>query len=201
MAAILLARHVYGQEIEWLCGGPGFWNPALETIFPSATQFEAGTGAQATLPYEEIALLFEQGAFDMGFFGGLEIDGSGRVNLGVTESGIEGPGPAGLPVGLSRVRQAFLLAPRHQPSSLVARVHYASGVPRGNVAALLTPLCVFDLQGDVPVLVENLGRSVDEIRERTGFTFTVAADAGDLRPTDDEVDLLARVDPGGILSK
>lgn len=198
LAALLLAKRGYGRDIQWVCSGTGFVNPSPRRLYPSTTQFEYLEGATSVLPYEEVAILFEKG-FDICFFGGLEVDARGAVNLNVTASGAMGPGPAGLPVGMARAKNCFLFVPRHHRKGLVEKVRFMTGCPNGNIRGLFTPLAEFELDGGVPRLVNLLKGSLAEVEESTGFHFERAASLEPIQPTEDEIKLLREIDIDGLL--
>jgi acyl CoA:acetate/3-ketoacid CoA transferase beta subunit len=198
VAALLLAKLGYGRDIQWVCSGTGFVNPSPRRLYPSTTQFEYLEGATSVLPYEEVAILFEKG-FDMCFFGGLEIDSQGAVNLNVTSTGAMGPGPAGLPVGMARAKNCFLFVSRHHRKGLVETVRFVTGRPHGNIRGLFTPLAEFDLGAGTPRLVNLLSGNLTEIEEATGFGFDRADGLKRLEPTLEEVKLLREIDSDGFL--
>lgn len=201
IAAVLMAQRSHAPKLHWICSGTGFVDPRPEILFPSSTQYEYRAGATAVLPYHEVATLFERG-FDFGFFGGLEIDGAARANTVESGSGRPGPGPAGLPVGMSRTRNVLLYTGRHSPRALVETVRHRTGVPRGNVRAIVTPLAEFepgDGDGGRATLAALLGGELDEVREQTGFDFDASDPVTRLTPTADELALLREVDADGRL--
>jgi glutaconate CoA-transferase, subunit B len=199
IAAVLLAKRLHAPNVTWICSATGFVNPTPSRLHPSSTEFGYRRGATAVLPYDQLASLFERG-FDFGFFGGLEIDARAYANTVLTGSGRPGPGPAGLPVGMSRTRNVFLYTSRHTPRSLVRQVRHRTGVPRGrNVRALVTPLAEFAMDLDAPVVRTLLGASPEQVREATGFAFDLAADVTSLEPTPCELSTVRGLDADGLL--
>lgn len=199
IAAVVMAKDLYGHSIDWICSGTGFVNPRPAKLYPSSTQFDYREGATSVLPYHEIAALFERG-FDYAFFGGLQVDGSGALNTTVTGSGGMGPGPAGLPVGMARTRNVLIYMTRHHPGCLVPQVAHATGRPADNVRAIVTPLAEFTLEGDKTSLTTLLDGTVEEVHKATGFDFEVAHGA-ELRQemTREELQFIRRLDVDGLL--
>lgn len=199
IAAVLLARQVRGIDLHWICSGTGFVDPQPRALYPSSTQFEYREGASSVLPYDQIATLFERG-FDYAFFGGIEVDGTGRLNTTRSASGSMGPGPAGLPIGMARSRNVLVYMTRHNPKVLVDSVSHATGVPVGNVRAIVTPLADFTMTGGGPQLSHLLGdASLEEVRSQTGFLFTADEPMGLLEPEPAEVAALRAIDTSGYL--
>jgi acyl CoA:acetate/3-ketoacid CoA transferase beta subunit len=198
ITAVLYAKDVQGMSIDWVCSGTGFVNPTPAQLYPSSTQFEYRDGATSVLPYHEIATLFERG-FDYAFFGGLEVDGGGRLNTTTTSSGAMGPGPAGLPVGMAKAKNVLIYMTRHHPRALVEQVSHVTGRPSGNVRAIITPLAEFEMGGEQPELVRVLSGTPDEVAEATGFAYTTAEGSLDQEVTDDELMALRAIDRSGRL--
>ncbi|MGD9987599.1 hypothetical protein [Pseudonocardia sp.] len=198
ITAVLYAKNVRGLAIDWICSGTGFVNPLPDQLWPSSTQFEYRNGATSVLPYHEIATLFERG-FDYTFFGGIEVDGAGRLNTTVTSSGAMGPGPAGLPVGMARSRNVLIYMTRHHRRALVDKVSHVTGRPAGNVRAIITPKAEFEIGRGQPTLVRVLSGTAAQIAESTGFTYATAAGSLDQPISEDELAALRAIDRGGML--
>lgn len=198
ITAVLFAKDVRGMAIDWVCSGTGFVNPTPAELYSSSTQFEYRDGATSVLPYHEIATLFERG-FDYAFFGGLEVDGAGRLNTTVTSTGAMGPGPAGLPVGMARAKNVLIYMTRHHPRALVHRVSHVTGRPTGNVRAIITPMAEFEMGGEQPVLFRVLSGTPDEIALKTGFGYTTVAGSLEQDVSDEELAALRAIDRSGML--
>lgn len=196
IAGVLLAKRLHAPRLRWICSGTGFVSPTPSRLYPSSTQFEYGEGAEAVLPYHEIAALFDRG-FDFGFFGGLEIDRHGNANTTVTRSGRPGPGPAGLPAGMARTANVILYSGHHTPRALVEGVRHRTGAGGPNVRAMVTPLAVFAMTDD-GFQVESVFDDEVDVAAATGFAVDVS-EALPFIPRDEEVAELRAIDSDGVL--
>jgi glutaconate CoA-transferase, subunit B len=130
-----------------------------------------------------------QGRIDAFFLGGGQIDGEGNINLvgagGYPKSSVRWPGSFGSSLLYYVVPRVILFREEHSPRVLVDRVEFVSapgaGPPgvyrRGGPAALLTSLALFRFDAERRRFVLDRvhpGRTVDDIRERTGFAFDCA---------------------------
>lgn len=127
-----------------------------------------------------------QGRIDAFFLSGVQIDGSGNVNL----LGLGSPehierrfaGNFGGPYLGFMIPRLILFRTDHDPRTLVRRVDFVSvpgsgpaGVERrGGPVALLTDLCLFRFErGGFRLESVHPGLSVEDVRARTGFAFEV----------------------------
>jgi glutaconate CoA-transferase subunit B len=159
-----------------------------------------------------------EGGIDIMFYGGMQFDRFGCVNLHrvTTPSGpMRGPGLANTTLGHTAQR-VILYTERHDRRTLVERVDYASvighayrgrtraelGLPNAGPTALVTPDVLMRPDPDGVMTPVHLLRSADweDIRQRTGWALCpTPPDVA--TPTDEEIDLLRRaIDPGGLLA-
>lgn len=166
--------------------------------------------------------LLQQGAVDLGFIGGAEMDRFGNLNtsyLGSPESPqtkLPGSGGAADIAGLSR--RLVVIMP-HERRRLVERVDYMTspgfgdgqgwreqaGLRRGGPSAVITTLCVlgFDASGGEAVLRSyHPGQSVASVRAETGWDLHVVQDVRETEPpTAEELAIIRRYDPQGFWTR
>jgi glutaconate CoA-transferase subunit B len=138
-----------------------------------------------------------QGRIDAFFLGGGQIDGQGNINLvgvgGYPASKVRWPGSFGSAYLYFVVPRVILFREEHTPRVLVDKVDFISapGVSEpqvyrtGGPHALLTGMALFMFdkgKGRFRLVSLHPGRTLDEVREATGFEFDV--DTG-LRTTPD----------------
>jgi glutaconate CoA-transferase subunit B len=135
-----------------------------------------------------------QGRVDAFFLGGGQIDGEGNINLvgagDYPRSSPRWPGSFGSALLYYVVPRVILFREEHSPRVLVEKVDFVSapgtspeGVYRpGGLYALLTSLALFRFEAQSKrfrLTQVQPGRSVDEVRALTGFSFDLDAQ---LRP-------------------
>jgi glutaconate CoA-transferase subunit B len=200
--------------------------PAPELLYTMADPANV-TGALWATRMVNILGLLAQGAVDVGFIGGAEIDQFGNLNTsyvqdpslpplakggsgGVTK--LPGSGGAGDIASLSK-RLVIIMA--HEKRRLVERVSYITspgygdgsgwrqrtGLRRGGPSALITTrgLFRFDSENCAAVLHSyHPGETVDSVRQDTGWTLRVAPDVHETpAPTREELAIIHRYDPQG----
>ena len=213
LAACLLAqaRHAPGLTI---LGAGVYVNP--RRLVP---EFTAGWDCApvAIADMSDVFAVTELG-IDVMFYGGMQIDRWGSVNLNyvpTTAGVLRGPGLANAALGHTAAR-TILYTERHDRRTLVAAVDYASvighrrggrsraelGLPNAGPAALFTPDVLFR-PGPGGGLAPDRAMSAagwDDVRARTGWPLP-AAPPGPFEADPGEVRTLRRlVDPGGLLA-
>jgi acyl CoA:acetate/3-ketoacid CoA transferase beta subunit len=98
--------------------------------------------------------------------------------------------------------------PNHSPRVFVPDVDFVSGVGHGRGVAtyvrfVVTNLCVLDFRSGTPAIASlHGGVTVDHVRAQTGFELAAAEPVAHTRePTDDEIALIAHLDPHGLRMK
>jgi glutaconate CoA-transferase, subunit B len=193
MAAALLAQQTTAPNLTLLTGS-GAVNPRPAKLAPSGGDYEYVRTAEAYFTMDDVFDDTERGRWDVGIFGGLQIDRHGHFNLAFV-GGFRGPGlvNAGLP---RTVRRSLLCVERHTPRVFVQEVDFVSG--SGNDACV-TDLACLDFSGEA-TLVSTHADEEELVRERTGFTLAGAPHVTP-EPPADVVEVLRRgVDPTGVLA-
>lgn len=207
------ARIVVGKGIGGL-GHPGAVAPGVHPFL-----FDP-----RTLPAE--AVMHQGRVFDdlhwpdVFFYGGLQVDRRGNLNLlGIPggEGGwkLRGPGPLAQATFSSTSDGYYVVMPNHSPRTFVERVALISALgdvaerarlrlPGGGVRLILSPLGVFDLGEDGDMRVRSLhpGVTPDALQAATGFALAIPDEVPVTpAPTEDELRVLReRVDVHGTLA-
>jgi len=156
---------------------------------------------------------------DVFFFGGLQLDKRGNLNLFGIPDGeggwkMRGPGSVALATMSTYCRGYYAVMPSHSPRTFVERVDLISALgdrtererlklPGGGLRFVLSPLGVFDFDdaGDMRVRSLHEGVGVDDVKAATGFELVIPDDVPVTpAPTAEELAVLReRVDTHGTL--
>jgi glutaconate CoA-transferase subunit B len=162
--------------------------------------------------------LLQQGAVDLSFIGGAQVDRYGNLNtsyiggIATVETRLPGSGGA---CDLACLARRHIIVMSHEKRRFVPRVDYITspgygegagwrrkaGLPRGGPATVITTLGLlrFDPDSKEMVLVAvHPGVTVDTVLENTGWPLKIAKDLSTTpAPTDTELEILACFDPDG----
>jgi glutaconate CoA-transferase, subunit B len=213
LAACLLAQARHAPELTILGAGV-YVNP--RRLVP---EFSAGWDCSpvAIADMSDVFAVTELG-IDVMFYGGMQIDRCGSVNLNyvpATAGVLRGPGLANSALGHTAAR-TILYTERHDRRTLVEAVHYASvighsrrgrsraelGLSNAGPAALFTPDVLFRPDDRGSFVPDRAMSTADwgDVRARTGWPLP-AAPPEPFEADPDEVRTLRRVvDPGGLLA-
>ncbi len=162
--------------------------------------------------------LLQQGAVDVSFIGGAQVDRFGNLNTsyigGVETVETRLPGSGGA-CDLACLAQRHIIVMSHEKRRFVPRVDFITspgygegggwrrtvGLPRGGPAAVITTLGLlrFEPETHEMVLVAvHPGVTVDAVMANTGWPLRIAKDLVTTpAPTDRELEILACFDPAG----
>ena len=163
--------------------------------------------------------LLQQGAVDLSFIGGAQVDRYGNLNTSYI-GGVEAvetrlPGSGGA-CDLACLARRHIIVMSHEKRRFVPRVDYITspgygsggawrrtiGLPRGGPATVITTLGIlnFEPQSHEMVLAAvHPGITVDTVLENTGWSLKIAADLSTTPvPTAAELNILTRFDPDGF---
>lgn len=203
MAAALLAQQTTAPNLTLLTGS-GAVNPRPVRLALSGGDFAYLSTAEAYFTMEDVFDDTERGRYDVGIFGGIQIDRHGNFNLAFVGGTLAAPafrGPGLVNAGLPRtVGRSLLCVERHAPQVFVEAVDFVSGAGRD---ACVTELASLDFSGEEPALVSvHPGVDAAVVRERTGFELAgPQAPPVTAEPTDEVLEVLRRrVDPTGVLA-
>ena len=147
--------------------------------------------------------LLAQGRVDLGFIGGAEVDRFGNLNTSYVgdpaKPKVKLPGSGG-GADIAILSRRWVTLMNHERRRLVDRVDFITspghgdgtpgwrerhGLLGGGPVAIITTLCVFRFPeggGEAYVATVHPGHSVEEVRERTGWPVTLAAQVEETAP-------------------
>jgi glutaconate CoA-transferase subunit B len=166
--------------------------------------------------------LLQQGAVDMGFIGGAEIDRFGNLNTNYigdpARPTVRLPGSGG-GADIASLARRFVVIMPHERHRFTARVGFITspghgdggdwrrrmGLPGGGPSAVITTLGVFRFTGDtreMELASWHPGQSAEQVRAETGWDLRVAADARETpTPTAEELAIVRACDPEGFWTR
>ena len=202
MLACLLAKRAYDFHFTYINVAGGV-EPAPRTIPHSSSDPAIVAGSPAIFANEDFYDLCARGGIDLVYLGCAQIDGEGRTNVSAIGSWhspkVRLPGGGGAAVMMPTAKRVATWRTEHSPRTLVEKLDFVTAA--GNLAALVTPLAVFQRrQGRLALESWNPEVTPAEIVKRTGFQF----DARGAHPTppitDEEHAALAGLDPHGAFA-
>lgn len=189
------------------------------------------TGALWCTRMTDVMALLHQGAVDVGFIGGAQMDRFGNVNtsyISSTRSENQAGGPAlggtklpgsGGAADIAALAHRLLIVMQHERRRFVPQVDYVTspgygeggdwrervGLPRGGPAAAITTLGVLRFDPDTrEAYLDSYhpGTSPTGVRTNTGWDLQVAAGVRETpAPTADELRLIREYDPEGFWTR
>jgi glutaconate CoA-transferase subunit B len=163
--------------------------------------------------------LMAQGAVDLGFIGGAEVDRIGNLNTSYVgdprRPRVKLPGSGG-GADIAILSRRWVTLMSHEPRRLVGRVSYVTspghgdgvgwrarnGLRGGGPVAIVTTKAVLRFPeggGEAYLASVHPGHTVEEVRAATGWDLRVSeAVPVTAPPTDDELGHLRRLDPEGF---
>jgi glutaconate CoA-transferase, subunit B len=199
-----------------------FDEPVVED-FEFITDPRARRWAEAYYPHDRLLSDMRFRRRGVFFCGGIQIDAYGNSNLigtGQDYRRLQFRGPGGIGTCNATVHNGryHLVTTSHDRRVLVERCDYITalgygdgsqgirerhGLPFGGPSSIITPLCVFTFGPDRRAVLSSVhpGVTVDEVVERTGFTFEISDGCGETPgPTPRELQILrTRIDRNGAL--
>lgn len=222
-AACRLAQLLHAPGLSYLAGGSGAVNPLLDPLAASSCDY-ANLLCESTLNLAELISSIPAGRVDVFFYGGLQVDRYGNVNLSVVgdpaRPKLRGPGAVALPL-VGAARRGVIFMTDHSPRSFVEKVSFvtapgfldgpetwekarAEGQIEGDGPALVvSPLAVLDFEETsrrMRLVSVHPGVTVEQVRAATGFELIIPADVPEtIPPTPTEIRLLRDLDAEGLL--
>jgi glutaconate CoA-transferase subunit B len=198
MTAVRLALRMQAPNAVCLNipGGVGAVSPRPER-FTSAGGGLTET-AVAAFPLADVFDLSMRGGLDVAFLSGVQFDSAGNVNAsvigGYDSPRVRLPGGAGSAVLIPTAKRAVIWRTKHDRRTFVRKVDFVTA--RGNVSAIVTPLCVFSMyRGELILDSVHPGSSIEEVAERTGFPIRYVEVGTTPPPSVKEMELLEEIDP------
>ncbi len=198
MIATLLAKAMHAPSAVHLNipGGVDPKEPKLAS-FTSAGS-ELCNMAPASFPLMEVFDLSMRGGLDVAFLSGVQFDNVGTVNASVIgnyhEPKVRLPGGAGSAVLIPTAKRAIIWRTKHDKRTFVQNVDFITA--RGNVSAIVTPLCVFTMYyGELILESIHPTSSIEEVAANTGFEIKYLELKATPAPTEEELKFLEKIDP------
>jgi glutaconate CoA-transferase, subunit B len=216
VAACLLAQRLHAPNLTLILPS-GIVNPRPGRLYRSAADGRWIEGAEAVGSGYDLFELSENGRLDAMFYGGVQIDRFGNVNLtSVSEPPFRGPGLANISFAVT-AKRTYLYAASHTPRTFVEKVDYltapghldggdsrrAAGILTEGPVLCITPLATLDFPAPAKTMaVRSLhpGVTPDELVAATGFSFPTPPPWPETPPpTAHELATLRSLDSSGVL--
>ena len=205
--AVALARY-WGLNI-WFINVTEIYDPRDIAITPSSGDpysFIGGAGFVTSLDAFDLA---RRGQLDVMFFSAAQVDRRGNMNLSVIgnydKPRVRLPGGAAAAYLYRRARRVVMWLKEHSRRTLVERVDFITApgpTKQGPRLVICTPKAMFEFDNDAGELVlVGLfpGVSLDDVVNNMAFKPRVRETLSVLEPaTQDELQLLNKLDPGGV---
>jgi glutaconate CoA-transferase subunit B len=202
MVATLLAKGLHAPDLVYL-NITGAIDAAPEHLPVSTVDPALLLGTRSLVTLADLFDLSGRGRLDVAFLSGVQIDGSGRINMSAigpyAHPKVRLPGGAGSAMLMPTARRVILWRTKHDPRIFVEKLDFVTAA--GNVDRVVTPLGVF-VRRDGRLLVESLhpGVTPEAFREATGFPVEVGPDTPVTPPpTPEELAALRALDPEGVV--
>src|SRR3954470_19566903 len=199
MLACLLAKRAYDFHFTYINVAGGV-EPQPAKIPHSSSDPAIVAGSAAIFANQDFYDLCARGGLDLVYLGCAQIDAEGRTNVSAIGSWenpkVRLPGGGGAAVMLPTAKRVVTWRTDHTPRSLVKKLDFVTGA--GNMAALVTPLAVFQRRnGRLALESWHPASSREEVMKRTGFTFDATNAVPTPAPTQRELDALNALDMDG----
>ncbi|MDB5811824.1 MAG: Glutaconate CoA-transferase [Betaproteobacteria bacterium] len=196
MLACLLAKRAYDFHFTYINVAGGV-EPQPTKIPHSSSDPAIVAGSAAIFANQDFYDLCARGGMDLAYLGCAQIDAEGRTNVSVIgswhEPKVRLPGGGGAAVMLPTAKRIVTWRTEHSPRSLVEKLDFVTAA--GNLAALITPIAVFQRRnGRLALESWHPASSVDEVVQRTGFKFDAAGATRTAPATFDELAALEAID-------
>jgi glutaconate CoA-transferase, subunit B len=189
VAACLLAQQLHAPDLTLILPS-GVVNPAPGRLYRSASDGRWVPGAEAVGTSYDLFEMSENGRLTVMFYGGIQLDRHGNVNL--TATGLEagkpprfrGPGLANTSFAVVSGR-IILFSASHTPRTFVEHVEYVTaaghldggtsrqdaGITTEGPVLCITPLVTFGFDEGKRMQVRSIhpGAGPDDVIARTGF--------------------------------
>jgi glutaconate CoA-transferase subunit B len=222
-AACRLAQLLHAPGLSFLAGGSAAVNPFLEPLAASSCDY-SNLLCESTLSLAELITSIPAGRVDTFFYGGLQVDRYGNVNLSLVgdpaRPKLRGPGAVALPV-IGAARRGFIFVTDHSPRTFVEKVSFitapgfldgpeswnrakaAGSIPGNGPALVFTPLAVLDFEEtsrQMRLVSVHPNVTVDDVRAATGFELIIPPEVPvTLPPNPTELRLLRELDEERLL--
>jgi glutaconate CoA-transferase, subunit B len=202
MLACLLAKRAYDFHFTWINVAGGV-EPIPTKIPHSSSDPGIVAGSAAIFSNQDFYDLCARGGIGLVYLGCAQIDAEGRTNVSSIgpwdKPKVRLPGGGGAAVMLPTAQRVATWRTEHSPRALVDKLDFVTAA--GNLAALITPIAVFQrTSGRFRLESWHPDSSLDEVVKRTGFQFDVSGAAPTALPTAAESAALREIDPHGTFA-
>lgn len=220
VAACLLAQQLHAPNLTLVLPS-GVVNPRPGRLYRSASDGRWSMGCEAIGTAYDLFELSENHRLDFMFYGGIQIDRHGNINLTQVGNGspprFRGPGLANVSFAVV-TKRIFLYSLRHSSRVFVPQVDYltapghldggssraAAGIRTPGPQLCVTPLVTFDFDpgGHLRVRSMHSGVGEQEVRAATGFPLPANGSGWPSTPgpSSEELRVLREaIDPTGVL--
>ena len=199
MLACVLAKRAYDFHFIWINVAGGV-EPQPTTIPHSSSDPGIVTGSAAIFSNQDFYDLCARGGIGLVYLGCAQIDAEGRTNVSSIgphdKPKVRLPGGGGAAVMLPTAQRVATWRTEHSPRALVDKLDFVTA--SGNLAALVTPLAVFQrTTGRFRLESWHPDASLEEVVARTGFQFDTTGAGPTATPTARETAALRAIDADG----
>jgi glutaconate CoA-transferase, subunit B len=199
MLACLLAKQAYDWDFTYINVAGGV-DPTPSHIPLSSSDPALAEGTASIFDNEDFYDLCTRGGMDLAYLGAAQIDGEGCANNSAIGSWhapkVRLPGGGGGAVMLPTAKRSCTWRTEHSRRTLVEKLDFRTSW--GGFHGVVTPIAVFVKRaGRLALQSWHPDASLDEVRERTGFTFDADGAIPTARPTVGEREAMRLLDPRG----
>jgi glutaconate CoA-transferase subunit B len=199
MLACLLAKKAYDWDFIYINVAGGV-DPHPSRVPLSSSDPVLAQDSASIFANEDFYDLCTRGRMDLTFLGAAQIDAEGCANnsaIGPWERPkVRLPGGGGGAVMLPTARRACTWRTEHSRRTLVEKLDFRTSW--GGFHGVVTPIAVFvKREGRLALESWHPESSLEEVRERTGFTFDASTARPTAEPTSREKQALRELDPEG----
>ncbi|ADC65322.1 coenzyme A transferase [Ferroglobus placidus DSM 10642] len=196
--AIVIAKKLYNPDLIWysIVGyNPNPKHLPMSTVHPWISKY-----CDAKLQLAELFDISARGELDVVFLAGAQIDQRGYLNnshVYINGKRIQFPGGAGGALLHATARRPIVWQGKHDRRIFVKEVQRITAA--GKPYRVVSPLCIFKFDEKAGKLVVDTihpWSSYKEIKEKTEFEVNDAPTTPP--PTEEEIELMNRIDPHGI---
>ena len=203
MLACLLAKRAYDFDFVYINVAGGV-DPSPSKVPLSSSDPVLAEGSTAIFANEDFYDLCTRGRMDLCFLGAAQVDGAGQTNVSTIgdwhNPKVRLPGGGGGAVMLPTARRACTWRTEHSTRTLVEKLDFVTA--SGGMHGVVTPAAVFVKREDRLALDSwHPALSLDEVRNRTGFTFDAAGASPTRSPSDQESAALSALDHDGTFER
>jgi len=199
MLACLMAKRAYDWDYIYINVAGGV-DPEPSSIPLSSSDPVLAEKTASIFDNEDFYDLCTRGRMDLTFLGAAQIDGEGSANNSVIgdwhSPKVRLPGGGGGAVMLPTAKRACTWRTEHSKRTLVDKLDFRTSW--GGFHGVVTPIAVF-IKRDGCLALESWHpeSSLEEVKERTGFTFDASQAKPTVYPTAAEIEALRSLDPDG----